>query len=97
MNNNELFKSTKDAYTWLNNKSVLNLPDSFEALTFDQQEFFINFFENCKEVQCEDKSDEMEESTDQFLAAVRDELGFVGENTIENILYRTNMKVVADN
>lgn len=97
MNNNEVFKSVKDAYTWLNNKDALNLPDSFESLTFDQQEFFINFFENCKEVQCEDKSNEMEESTDEFLSSVRDELGTVGENTIENILYRNNMKVVADN
>ena len=97
MSNNELFKSVKDAYTWLNNKDVLKLPESFEALTFDQQEFFIQFFENCKEVQCEDKSDEAEENTDQFLTSVRDELGFVGETTIENILYRNNMKVVADN
>lgn len=97
MNNNEVFKSVKDAYTWLNNKDVLNLPDSFEALTFDQQELFTNFFENCKEVQCEDKSIEMDESTDEFLSTVRDELGTVGENTVENILYRMNMKVVADN
>jgi len=97
MSNNELFKSVKDAYTWLNNKDALNLPDSFESLTFDQQEFFINFFENCKEVQCEDKSNEMEESTDEFLSSVRDELGTVGENTVENILYRMNMKVVSDN
>ena len=97
MNNNEVFKSVKDAYTWLNNKDALNLPDSFESLTFDQQEFFISFFENCKEVQCEDKSAEMDESTDEFLSSVREELGTVGENTIENILYRNNMKVVADN
>lgn len=97
MNNNEVFKSVKDAYTWLNNKDALNLPDSFESLTFDQQEFFISFFENCKEVQCEDKSIEMDESTDEFLYTVRDELGMVGENTVENILYRMNMKVIADN
>lgn len=94
---NKVFKSVKDAYTWLNNKDALNLPDSFESLTFDQQEFFISFFENCREVQCEEKYAEMEESTDEFLSTVREELGTVGENTIENILYRNNMKVVADN
>ena len=90
--NNEVFASTKEAYSWLNNKDCLGLPDVFEQLTPEQQDFFINFFENCKEVQCEEK--EKEEETDSFLVEVASKLGYIGEETVENILYNMNLTVV---
>ena len=90
--NNEVFASTKEAYSWLNNKDCLGLPDVFEQLTPEQQDFFINFFENCKEVQCEEK--EKEEETDSFLERVRDKLGHVGEEAVDSILFDYNLTVV---
>ena len=92
--NDNVFAHTREAYKWLNNKDCLGLPDVFEQLAPDQQDFFISFFENCKEVQCEEA--EKEEETDNFLVQVKDRLGYVGETTVENILYDMNLTVVQD-
>jgi hypothetical protein len=90
--NDTTFAFTKEAYVWLRGKDCLGLPEAFEQLTPSQQSFFMDFFENCKEVQCEEK--EKEEKTDDFLAVIQQKLGEVGEHTVENILYEMNLTVV---
>ena len=90
--NNQTFVHTKDAYRWMRNKDCLGLPEVFEQLTPEQQDFFMSYFENCKEVQCEEA--EKEDETDNFLVQVKDRLGYVGETTVENILYDMNLTVV---
>lgn len=93
MNNNEdVFVGTKEAYYWLRSKHLLGFPETFEALTPEQQDFFMNFYENCREVQCE--AEEKESQLDNFLAHVEEKLGEVGETTVENILYDMNLTVV---
>ena len=91
-NNDQIFVQTKDAYRWMLNKECLGLPDVFEQLTPEQQDFFMGFFENCKEIQCEEA--EKEEETDDFLIEVTNRLGMVGAEAVENILYNMNLTVV---
>lgn len=95
--NDEIFKNAKEAYSFLNNKQSLNLPEMFDALTPEQQDFFMDFFEACKEVEYETMLAQQQECTDEFITEVAEQLGTAGENTIENILYAKNMKVVYDN
>lgn len=90
--NDQIFVQTKDAYRWMLNKECLGLPDVFEQLTPEQQDFFMGFFENCKEIQCEEA--EKEEETDDFLVEVTNKLGMVGAEAVENILYNMNLTVV---
>jgi hypothetical protein len=90
--NDQTFVYAKDAYRWMLNKDCLGLPEVFEQLTPEQQDFFMGYFENCKEIQCEEA--EKEDETDNFLVQVKDRLGYVGETTVENILYDMNLTVV---
>lgn len=95
--NNEIFASAREAYTFVRGKEFLNLPDTFESLTPEQQDFFMDFFDACKEIEYETVEQQSQECTDEFIVEVNQQLGIAGENAVENILYMKNMKVVYDN
>lgn len=97
MSNNDTFASAKEAYTFMRNKQAFNLPETFEALAPEQQDFFMDFFEACKEIEYETAEEQNQDCTDQFIVEVSEQLGIAGENAVENILYAKNMKVVYDN
>ena len=90
----KLFKCAKESYENLNNHNVIGLPDSFTSLSQAQQDFFIDFFDFCKEVEYEEK--EKEDCMDEFMDKIAYKLGESGKTTVENIIYNKNLKIIRD-
>jgi|DEB19_MinimDraft_3_1074340.scaffolds.fasta_scaffold47202_2 hypothetical protein len=93
MNNNDIiYTYAKEAYSKMETFDLdeAGLPVAFDMLTTQQKEFFINFFSVAKENFKEEYDPKLQ---DDFLNAVESELGCLGSEAVESVIYRMNLKI----
>lgn len=66
------------------------LPIAFDLLTTQQKDFFINFFCAAKENFKQEYDPRLQ---DDFLNAVESDLGYLGSEAVESVIYRMNLKI----
>jgi hypothetical protein len=93
MNNNDIiYTYAKEAYNKMETFDLdeAGLPVAFDMLTTQQKDFFINFFCAAKENFKQEYDPKLQ---DDFLNAVESDLGCLGSEAVESVIYRMNLKI----